>query len=85
MWKIFLFFTLFMTLNVISINLRGIQSIKNREQKGSALMNKNCDAICAQELRLTSKRDIDDVKNRWTNSCAIISIVDNRADGVGIF
>lgn len=73
------------SLNVTTISVRGIQSRKNRRKKISTLLEKNCDVVCAQELRLKCETDIKEVNKLWTAGEAVISIDDNRADGVGIF
>ena len=72
-------------LSLITCNLRGVQSIKNREAKISALHNTNYDIICAQELRLTSQADVEDVRARWEKGTSIVSRGCDRADGVAIY
>ena len=72
-------------LSIITCNVRGIQSIKNRETKMSALHNTSYDIICAQELRLTSQADFEDVRARWEKGTSIVSRGCDKADGVAIF
>jgi exonuclease III len=72
-------------LSIITCNVRGIQSIKNRETKMSALHNTSYDIICAQELRLTSQADVEDVRARWEKGTSIVSRGCDKADGVAIF
>ena len=51
----------------------------------SALHNTSYDIICAQELRLTSQADVEDVRARWEKGTSIVSRGCDKADGVAIF
>lgn len=43
-----------------------------------ALLDKKCEIICAQELRLKTNEDINEVKTLW-------NVGQDSADGVGVF
>lgn len=71
-------------LSITACNIRGIQSKPNRDLQIESLLNIKGDIICAQELRLNTNEDVKDVQKRWTRGEAIISIGEDRADGIGI-
>lgn len=75
----------YMALKITSINVRGIKSEKFRYEKVNSLKQVKSDIICAQELRLTTQSDLENVRDLWTEGTSALSIGEDRADGVGVF
>ena len=81
-WYAPLFLYLLMAVQVVSINVNGIQERQKRSKVFSALRAENCDIYLLQETHVTSVHEGKLWESKWGGQ-AIFSPGSNRSAGVG--
>ena len=83
--KLFLALTVYSSmLNISTINLRGISTLRSRQEKLEVLKSIKSDILFVQELWLRTNDDVNNVKSMWMNGHSEFSIGSDKCDGVGI-